>query len=210
MSLRGIMGFFKKHTANLITATRIIFLPLLYYFVYYDMRGAFLITFILIGSTDFFDGLVARKFNMVSKLGKFLDTVADILFYFSTAYFFYEFFPEYLIPNFPLFYIFLVFYLGSFTVSTIIAKRPIMLHTSLLRLNAVFVFSLVILSFLMPTTYVLSVILILFMIGLTESMLIFIFFGPADQDTKSFISLIKKYLEDMNFEIRVDEGCKKH
>ena len=198
------MTFFKKQTANLITASRIIFLPLLYYFVFNDMRGFFLITFIIVGSTDFFDGLVARKFNMVSKLGKFLDTVADIFFYFSTAYFFYEFFPEYLIPNFPLFAVFLCFYLGSFMVSTIICKRPIMLHTSLLRLNAVFVFSLVILSFLMPTTYVLSTILILFMIGLTESMLIFIFFGPADQDTKSIFHLIKKYFDDMHFEIKVD------
>ncbi len=198
------MPFFKKHTANLITLTRVIFLPLLYYFVYHDMRGAFLITFILVGSTDFFDGLVARKFNMVSKLGKFLDTVADILFYFSTAYFFYEFFPQYLVPNMPLFIIFFVFYFGSFIVSTIIAKRPIMLHTSLLRLNAVFVFSLVILSFLMPTTYILSAILILFMIGLTESILIFIFFGPVDQDTKSFFTLLKKYFQEFKFEIRID------
>lgn len=198
------MQLLKKHSANLITLTRILFLPLLYYFVDRDMRASFLFTFILVGSTDFFDGLVARKFNIVSKLGKFLDTVADILFYFSTAYFFYAFFPQYLIPNQTLFVLFFVFYFGSFLVSMIICKRPIMLHTSLLRLNAVFVFSLVILSFLIPTTYLLSAILVLFMIGLSESILIFIFFGPADQDTKSIFSLIKKYLKEFQFEITVD------
>jgi phosphatidylglycerophosphate synthase len=200
------MVFFKKHAANLITLSRIVFLPLLYYFVYYDMRGLFLITFIVVGSTDFFDGLVARKFNMVSKIGKFLDTVADIFFYFSTAYFFYELFPQYLLPNLTLFVIFFFFYFGSFIISTIICKRPIMLHTSLLRLNAVFVFSLVILSFLMPTTYILSIILILFMIGLSESMIIFILFGAVDQDTKSIFSLMKKIIEDFHFEIRIDYG----
>jgi len=198
------MNFLKRNSANIITLSRIVFLPLLYYFVYHDMRGSFLLTFVVVGSTDFFDGLVARKFNIVSKMGKFLDTVADILFYFSTAYFFYELFPEYLIPNLPLFVIFLFFYFGSYLVSLVICKRPIMLHTTLLRLNAVFVFSLVILSFIMHTTYVLSIILIIFMIGLTESMLIFIFFGAVDQDTKSIYSLIRRYKKEINAKFKID------
>lgn len=41
----------------------------------------FFIVYVISGSTDFFDGFLARKFNVTSKLGSKLDSVADLTFY---------------------------------------------------------------------------------------------------------------------------------
>jgi phosphatidylglycerophosphate synthase len=74
---------------NALSLSRLIFLPLLYLFILADHLTAFLIGYILIGATDFFDGLIARRFNMTSEIGKALDSIADLFFYISSAWFLY-------------------------------------------------------------------------------------------------------------------------
>lgn len=66
------------HPANLLTLTRLVFAPLLFWFVL-DAdanRGASWAAFglgIALAVTDFFDGRVARRSNVVSRSGAFLD-----------------------------------------------------------------------------------------------------------------------------------------
>jgi len=48
---------------NFLSASRAVFLPLLFYYILTDRPGLFLIGYIILGSTDFFDGIIARKFN---------------------------------------------------------------------------------------------------------------------------------------------------
>lgn len=178
--------------ANAITVSRIIFMPFLFMFVVQENRNAFLAGYIIVGSTDFLDGFIARTFNQVTKLGKMLDSIADIFFYIPTAWFLMVLYPQYITPNILwLIGAFLV-YFASFIVSIIKIGKPIMMHTSLLRYNAVLVFAMVILSYFMNTTYLLTFILINFMLGFFESILIFIKFGHADVDTKSIFTLIKR------------------
>lgn len=178
---------------NLLSISRIVFLPILYVFIALEMPFAFLIAFVVIGSTDFFDGMLARRLNQVTRIGKVLDTIADMLFYISTAWFFYRLYPQYLEPNMGLLIAFFTVYFFSFTVSTVYLGKPIMLHTSLLRFCAVLVYVLVILSYLTNTTFFLSFILILFIIGLFEMIMIFMAFGAVDVDTKTIFSLIRQY-----------------
>lgn len=71
-----------KRLPNILTMSRIVVIPLLVCVMYWDGRGANLIAFTLFtvaGITDFFDGYLARATGAVSKLGQFLDPIADKL-----------------------------------------------------------------------------------------------------------------------------------
>ena len=65
---------------NLLSLIRILLIPFIIWL--YCARKAYLCTIIVIalsGFTDIIDGKIARKFNMVSDVGKVLDPVADKL-----------------------------------------------------------------------------------------------------------------------------------
>ncbi|MFL0356934.1 CDP-diacylglycerol--glycerol-3-phosphate 3-phosphatidyltransferase [Erythrobacter sp. GH1-10] len=66
---------------NILTLSRILALPLLAFFLWWpEWRLGFAVGFVLyclIGITDFFDGYLARAQGAVSKLGIFLDPIAD-------------------------------------------------------------------------------------------------------------------------------------
>ncbi|MBC8214681.1 MAG: CDP-diacylglycerol--glycerol-3-phosphate 3-phosphatidyltransferase [Candidatus Marinimicrobia bacterium] len=70
----------KRYIPNILTSMRILLTPifLLLLFSGYQHGKLFaLIVFIIASLTDLYDGILARKFNTVSKFGMFLDPLAD-------------------------------------------------------------------------------------------------------------------------------------
>lgn len=68
---------------NVITVVRLSLLPVFVWLLFgKEDRGAAAYLLAVIGTTDFFDGYIARHFNQVSDLGKVLDPVADRLLFF--------------------------------------------------------------------------------------------------------------------------------
>ncbi len=71
-----------KNLPNILTLSRIAVIPALIAAFYVDAPMGNWIAFVLFtaaGITDFFDGMIARAYGATSKLGQFLDPVADKL-----------------------------------------------------------------------------------------------------------------------------------
>ncbi len=184
---------FKKENLtipNFLSLSRVIFLPLLFVFAIKDRRLAFLITYIILSLTDYFDGKIARRFkNQKSPIGSQMDSTADAFFYISTAYFIYKLYPNYLAPNMTLLIIGLSTVAISIIISLILFKKPVMMHTTIMRLPSLLVFFFMVLSYFINTTYFLSAILIIYIIGFIEEIVIFFKYGLIDPDTKSVFSI---------------------
>ncbi len=68
----------KRNLANIITVTRIIGTFIM---IFTDtLSTAFFVTFIYSGVSDVLDGLIARKLNIQSTLGRKLDSFSDLFF----------------------------------------------------------------------------------------------------------------------------------
>ena len=68
--------------ATILTISRIAFIPIIIFCYIYDngeLRNIASLIFLLALITDYFDGLVARKFNQETPFGAFLDPIADKL-----------------------------------------------------------------------------------------------------------------------------------
>ena len=64
---------------NLLSVIRILLIPIIVILYVRDRFLAAVLVIVLSGLTDVVDGKIARRFNMVSDFGKFLDPVADKL-----------------------------------------------------------------------------------------------------------------------------------
>jgi CDP-diacylglycerol--glycerol-3-phosphate 3-phosphatidyltransferase/cardiolipin synthase len=66
---------------NILTLSRIVALPLLAFLLWWpEWQWGYMLAFVLyclMGITDYFDGYLARSSGAVSKLGQFLDPIAD-------------------------------------------------------------------------------------------------------------------------------------
>ena len=73
MSRRTIAG----NIPNLITLARIFAVPVLVWLIIHGQYAAAFWVFVLAGISDALDGFIAKKYGFVTKLGTYLDPVAD-------------------------------------------------------------------------------------------------------------------------------------
>ena len=73
MSRRSIAG----NIPNLITLARIFAVPVLVWLIIHGEFAAAFWVFVLAGISDALDGFIAKKYDFVTKLGTYLDPVAD-------------------------------------------------------------------------------------------------------------------------------------
>lgn len=174
---------------TVLSLSRIFMMPVLIWLAHSDWPYAFLILYILVGSTDFFDGLLARKFNWVTPAGKEFDSVSDLVFYLGSAYFLYAMFNPVISNNALYLYVFFGVLALSLLVPILKFKKLVMMHTKLLKLGAVLVYLVVIMSFFFDTTYFTRFILIFYWVAFSEEILIHLIYGNVDPDTPSVLSL---------------------
>jgi cardiolipin synthase len=62
---------------NLITVGRLLLVPLIIWFISDGAFGAAFVVFVLAGIGDGIDGFLARQYNLRSRLGTYLDPIAD-------------------------------------------------------------------------------------------------------------------------------------
>lgn len=72
---KGVMNL-----PNKLTISRVVMIPVFLLFFYLEFTGHYFVAlgiFAIASLTDLFDGKIARKYNLITNLGKFLDPIAD-------------------------------------------------------------------------------------------------------------------------------------
>ena len=70
------------NTANKLTMLRVLLIPVYMIVLYWGFHGSMYVAlaiFIIASLTDMLDGKIARKYNLVTNFGKFMDPLADKL-----------------------------------------------------------------------------------------------------------------------------------
>ena len=112
-----------KIIPNILTLFRILVVPFFIVFFYshlFYLKILSLCLFFIGSITDFFDGYIARKYNLVTNLGKFIDPLADKILVLSAFVVLHNLYPDF-IPGWMIFVIltrdvivtFFRFYLNS-------------------------------------------------------------------------------------------------
>ena len=75
----------KRHVANLLTYARLVLTPLIALLLWHNHIWSAWICLCAAAATDYFDGFFAKRWNMTSPFGAFLDAFADKVFITTTG-----------------------------------------------------------------------------------------------------------------------------
>jgi CDP-diacylglycerol--glycerol-3-phosphate 3-phosphatidyltransferase len=178
-----------KSLPNIITSIRFILAPFLLYFSYTKELFLFTLLFYVCGISDYIDGPIARRYNLTSELGSFLDNVADELLLLFGLIFIFLLKPEIIIENIMVFVIFLSLYAVERVLFFGLHKGKPRLHLysgkTFVRAFYIFLPVIFYVSTYRPFMYL---ILSLGVVTLLEQSIIYIRYKEIDPEIKSFIN----------------------
>jgi phosphatidylglycerophosphate synthase len=174
---------------NALSASRIVFLPVLYVLALTGMEIPFVIAYAVLGATDAFDGYIARRLNQSSEVGKVLDAWADLAMYLSTAFFMARLHMDYLRPNLTFLYVFFGLLGLSLVIAVIRLRKPVIMHTIVLKVDAVLLYFLMIFSTFFDTTVFVTIVIAGYCLGFVESILIFLLHDSVDPDSPTIFNV---------------------
>ena len=157
----------KKHLANIITGSRIIFslhllpIPL--------SSPWFYMLYLFCGFTDMIDGTIARKMGTVSKFGARLDTVSDFVFMFVCGL---KILPVLYIPMQLWTWITVIAFIKIFNIAIVFVgkKKIISIHSTLNKITGFALFLLPLSLTWVETTYSVATMCALSTIAVTQEL----------------------------------------
>ena len=155
--------YIKKIIPSAISSLRIILSFALFYSFLNEMRVLSIIIFITALFTDYLDGLLARKFEVTSNYGAYLDTAADFI---LTATIFSAFIITGLYPYWILILIIFMFLQFILTSGTV---KPI--YDPVGKYYGSFLFASVLVTLAIPFSYVIRILIILIVLFSSISLL---------------------------------------
>lgn len=183
------MSAIRRNLPNALSYTRLFGTPLLFLLLHRQPVWWFVLAYAFVGLTDFLDGYLARAWNLTSPFGAMLDSLADVIFYLSTAYFAVVLFPEYVRPNVAYIAVCVVLLAVQVLASKWMLGRVVMPHTHLSRLAGLLAVVVFFLSFVMDTTWLFRIVVLLYSAAFVEMVLMFRYGRDISADTRSVFVL---------------------
>lgn len=189
MSRYGSQRLQRINLPNALSSLRLAGSPALLLLASLDDRRWVISAFVILGLTDWLDGLLARYLKQTSEFGAKLDGLADLLFYPCSALVFAQLFPAYLLPNLTFIGIAFAALAMVLLVSRLRCGRVILLHTALSRFAGVMVFFSLLGAFFVDTTLAIRAVALLYTLAFIEGTLIFLRHGAVSAGTHSIFSI---------------------
>ncbi|MTI61135.1 MAG: CDP-alcohol phosphatidyltransferase family protein [Firmicutes bacterium] len=172
-----------KIIPNTLSIFRIILSGLL--IISFPYKTIFILIYLLSGLTDILDGFIARKYNIATKLGAKLDSIADIIFYIVLLIIFFIWFRNILIK-----YKWLIIITITIRVSTIIIgivkfKNIVFIHTVANKITGLMIYCIPIYIILLNSNILILVTTITSIISALEEFLIMLIFKKVELNKKS-------------------------
>ena len=177
---------------NILTLSRLAAVPVLHLLFFFDRFVSFSVLYVLAGLTDLLDGYFARKKQMVTSVGQRLDSVADIAFGLSTAYFLFTRMSTLHAVNRTLVAVMVLLGVAYLATALIKFGRINLVHTNLFRVAGASVYVCFVVSFFFEPLLLTRLTLLLFCLSFIESIYIFLVYGEVDPDLRYFWQARKK------------------